>query len=94
MVGVALALTFWAQTSPSRIQLSEREVRAKLTKREAAQVQYPEEAKQKGIQGVVRIHIVVGRNGSVKQLDVVQGDPVLAKRQRRRFANGSLNRRL
>jgi TonB family protein len=74
-----LALTILAQMSPSRIHLQEPEVRAKLKKTESPTPRYPEEARQKGIQGVVRLHIVVNRSGSLKSLDVVAGDPILAK---------------
>ena len=74
-----LALTILAQMSPSRIHLQEPEVRAKLKKTDSPTPRYPDEAKQKGIQGVVRLHIVVNRSGSVKSLDVVAGDPLLAK---------------
>jgi TonB family protein len=74
-----LALTILAQMSPSRIHLQEPEVRAKLKKTDSPSPRYPDEAKQKGIQGVVRLHIVVNRSGSVKSLDVMAGDPILAK---------------
>jgi TonB family protein len=39
---------------------------------------YPEEAKQQGIQGTVRLHAIIGRQGSVENLESVDGSPVLA----------------
>ena len=38
---------------------------------------YPEEAKQKGIEGTVKIHVIVGREGTVQQLVTVDGPPLL-----------------
>ena len=74
-----LALTFWAQLSPSRIQVDEQTVRAKLIKTSSVAPNYPEEARKNHIEGGVVLHIVVGRTGSVKRLDVVKGDPALAQ---------------
>jgi len=76
---VILALTILAQLSPSRIHLQEPEIRAKLKKTASPNPPYPEEARRNGIQGQVRIHIVVARDGSVKHLRAVSGDPILAK---------------
>jgi TonB family protein len=38
---------------------------------------YPEEAKQKGIQGTVKLHAIIGRQGAVQNLESVDGSPVL-----------------
>jgi protein TonB len=38
---------------------------------------YPEEAKQQGIQGTVVLHAVIGRHGSVENLEAVNGPPML-----------------
>ncbi len=38
---------------------------------------YPEEARQKGIEGTVKIHVIVGREGVVQQLVSVDGPPLL-----------------
>jgi TonB family protein len=38
---------------------------------------YPEEAKQQGIQGIVKLHAIIDRNGSVKRLQSVDDSPVL-----------------
>jgi TonB family protein len=39
---------------------------------------YPEEAKQQGIQGTVRLHAIIGRQGAVENLQPLDGSPVLA----------------
>jgi TonB family protein len=79
LCALLLALTWWAQLSPSRIHVDEQTVRAKLIKTLAPIPQYPEEARKNNLQGRVILHLVVARNGTVKQLDVVQGDRVLAR---------------
>jgi protein TonB len=38
---------------------------------------YPEEAKQQGIQGTVKLHAIIDRNGSVTNLEPVNGSPIL-----------------
>jgi TonB family protein len=38
---------------------------------------YPEDAKEHGIQGIVKLHAIIGRQGSVKNLEPVDGSPVL-----------------
>jgi len=79
VVALILAVTFFAQQSPSRINLPEQEMRAKLKKESAQDPHYPDEARKRGIQGVVVLHLLVAKDGSVKKLDVVSGDPLLAK---------------
>lgn len=78
-ITLILAATFWAQQSPSRISLPEQEMRAKLKKESAQDPRYPEEARKKGIQGIVVLHLLVAQDGSVKKLDVVSGDSLLAR---------------
>jgi TonB family protein len=39
---------------------------------------YPVEAKQAHIQGVVKLYAVIGKDGSVQNLNVISGDPILA----------------
>jgi TonB family protein len=39
--------------------------------------EYPEEARQKGIQGPVVMKVLVGRDGSVQDVKVISGDPEL-----------------
>lgn len=43
------------------------------------QPHYPREARDRRIQGTVRLHVVLSTAGKVEQLDVVSGDPILAK---------------
>jgi protein TonB len=38
---------------------------------------YPEDAKQQGIQGTVKLHAIIGRHGSVESLQSVNGPPLL-----------------
>jgi TonB family protein len=40
---------------------------------------YPEEAKAKGIEGTVLFQVIIGRDGSVKELELQDGDPLLSK---------------
>lgn len=39
---------------------------------------YPEAAKQQGVQGTVKLHAIIGRQGAVENLESVDGSPVLA----------------
>jgi TonB family protein len=39
--------------------------------------EYPEEARKKGISGTVRLHVIVAKDGSIKQLEVMSGHPLL-----------------
>jgi protein TonB len=40
---------------------------------------YPAEARAKGIQGKVKLHAIIGKDGSVSQLEVISGKPILSK---------------
>jgi TonB family protein len=40
---------------------------------------YPEEAKKAGIEGTVLFHAIIAKDGSVKQLTLQDGNPILAK---------------
>lgn len=40
---------------------------------------YPEEAKKAGIEGTVLFHAIIAKDGSVKQLTLQDGSPILAK---------------
>lgn len=39
---------------------------------------YPEQAKQEGVEGAVKIHVVLGREGAVESLTPMSGPPLLA----------------
>jgi len=40
---------------------------------------YPDDAKREGIEGTVKLHVVVGRDGAVESVEPVSGPPLLAK---------------
>jgi len=39
--------------------------------------EYPKEARKKGISGTVRLHVIVAKDGSIEQLEVMSGHPLL-----------------
>jgi protein TonB len=43
------------------------------------QPEYPEKAKKKGIAGTVRLHVIIARDGSVAQVELISGHPLLAQ---------------
>jgi len=40
---------------------------------------YPTKARHERIQGTVRLHLIIARDGSVQQIDVISGDKLLAQ---------------
>jgi protein TonB len=52
---------------------------AKSQLKHKVQPVYPQEARDNRIQGTVRLHAVLSTAGKAQQLDLVSGDPVLAK---------------
>jgi len=40
---------------------------------------YPEDAKRQGMEGIVKLHVVVGRDGAVLNLEHISGPPLLVK---------------
>lgn len=40
---------------------------------------FPPEARQKHISGTVVLHVVIGTDGKVRDVEVLKGDPVLAQ---------------
>jgi TonB family protein len=50
---------------------------SKLTSK--VQPRYPEEARTQYIQGVVRLHVIVATDGTIQQIELMKGDPILAK---------------
>jgi TonB family protein len=50
---------------------------SKIIKR--VQPVYPEEARTRGVTGTVRLHLILGKDGTVKQLELVSGHPLLAQ---------------
>lgn len=61
----------------SRIH-QDRNLTAKSLKH-SVQPEYPREAKGKWITGTVRLHVIIDRDGSVGQTEVISGDPLLVK---------------
>jgi protein TonB len=43
------------------------------------QPKYPHKARDAGIQGIVKLHVIIGKDGSVSQLDAISGHPLLVK---------------
>jgi protein TonB len=41
--------------------------------------EYPPEARYDRIQGTVRLHVIIGKDGNVQSAEVVSGHPLLAK---------------
>jgi len=62
---------------PSRTRVGGAVQRTKL--RHSVQPDYPEEAKKAGIEGTVRLHVILTKEGSVEQIQVVSGHPLLVK---------------
>jgi periplasmic protein TonB len=65
-----------AKSRPQRIRVGGNVQAAKIITR--VQPQYPDKAKQQGITGTVRLHVVVGTNGSVQEVVAISGDPLLS----------------
>jgi protein TonB len=40
---------------------------------------YPEDARLGRISGTVRLHVIIGTDGTMKQLEVISGHPMLQK---------------
>jgi len=59
-----------------RISLSSAIQQAKLIRRVAPA--YPEVARRAGIEGTVRLSLLIGADGKVKQVRVLSGHPMLA----------------
>jgi len=74
--------TFWARQSPARVYLPQQEMRAKLIKDSAPNPRYPEEARKKGNQVTVNLHLLVAKDGFVKSLKVTSGNTILARSSR------------
>jgi TonB family protein len=65
------------QEGPQKIRIGGAVESAKLIKK--VNPVYPPEAKAQRIQGLVRLEALLGKDGSVKHLTVLSGDPMLAK---------------
>jgi len=63
--------------TPTRIRVSGKIQQTKLINK--VPVNYPPEAKAARIQGVVQLQIVIGTDGTVKQAEVLSGQPLLVR---------------
>jgi TonB family protein len=61
---------------PQRVRVSVGVAQGLLVKR--VQPKYPEKARQQGVQGMVVLKILISREGDVRGITVVSGDPLLA----------------
>jgi protein TonB len=62
--------------APQRIRVGGNVQQTKLLEKKVPK--YPPEAKAAGIQGTVKLMAVIGKDGRVKTLEVLSGDPLLA----------------
>ncbi len=65
------------QPAQSRVKLGGQVAEARLTNR--VQPIYPVLARQAGITGVVVLHAIIAKDGSVSQLEIVSGHPLLVQ---------------
>jgi protein TonB len=61
----------------SAIRVGGRLMQARLTSQ--PRPYYPQEAKAAHIEGTVRMNVLVGKDGAVKDIAVVSGDPILSE---------------
>jgi len=66
-----------APVAPKRIQMDGGELMAKLVSR--VQPAYPMAARQANIQGIVRLRIIVNKDGTVQTLNPISGDSLLVQ---------------
>jgi TonB family protein len=85
-VCVVIAIAQEAQPQPQQQQAPVRHERIRLSSealermlKHKVKPKYPDEAKQAHLKGTVRLQVVVGEDGSVKEAKPIEGDPVLAK---------------
>ena len=64
------------KSRPQRIRIGGNVQAAKIISR--VQPQYPKNAKEQRITGTVRLHVIIGTNGSVQEVTVMSGEPSLA----------------
>ena len=74
---IRIALDTGSGESPKRIRVGGNVQAANLIQKVTPV--YPAEAKANRVQGVVRFTVIIGKDGTVKSLTLVSGDPVLAQ---------------
>jgi periplasmic protein TonB len=65
------------QAIPQRVRVSQGVSRGLLIKK--VNPKYPEEAREQRIQGVVLLQALIGKEGNVADLQLISGEPTLAK---------------
>jgi protein TonB len=60
-----------------RIKVSGKVAKSQLIHK--VQPVYPEEARDKKIQGTVHLHVILSKDGTVQQVKVISGDAILGK---------------
>ena len=73
-LGVLRALS---TAPPLRIRVGGAVQHARLVN--SVQPEYPEEAKKAGIEGTVKLHVILTKDGGIEQIQVVSGQPLLVK---------------
>lgn len=63
--------------SPKRIRVDGKTQRTKLV--HEVRAEYPQEAKDKHIEGVVHLKVTIATDGTIKELEAVSGQPLLVK---------------
>jgi periplasmic protein TonB len=64
------------KSQPRRVRVGGNVQSSKIITR--VQPEYPRRAKEQRIFGTVRLHVIIGTNGSVQEVTVMSGDPLLA----------------
>jgi len=72
----ALTVSAASQVHPQRVRVSSGVMQALLVKK--VPPQYPQDAKDQHIQGVVVLKAVINKEGNVSNLELVSGHPMLA----------------
>jgi TonB family protein len=66
-----------APAKPKRIRIGEQALQRRLVHR--VKPKYPEEARRAHLKGAVRLRVLIGEDGHVKEAWPVEGDPVLGR---------------
>jgi TonB family protein len=61
----------------TRVRMGGKVMNGQLTKKVAPK--YPREAREQRIEGTVRLHVIISTDGKVQYVELVSGDPILAK---------------
>lgn len=64
------------KSRPMRITIGGNVAAARIVSR--VQPLYPKKAREQKIAGTVRLHVVIGTDGSVQEVAAISGDPILA----------------